>query len=166
MWLTEIDVAAEFCVDATGHLVAICPPGAIEWVIKRGAKAALVPPGRAVSLFDQDVISVKERILRIHIHGETSSIIVPTAFAMTQRPPAPPERWEAALRMGAQAQAKQGRTSPDTASAPSLVYPEKCIHTLAEPRGAGQSPTREDRALATPETPEDHERSREHRFRV
>lgn len=126
VWLSETDVAGELCVSAGDRLALFRLPGAVELVVKRGEHEFLVPPGRAVTLLDRDLISIGVQLLKFHIHGATSAVHRPTPFPVTQRPLAPLERWEAALGMRKVTSSSPGRRDtrhPTAIDPPSPLKP-------------------------------------------
>ncbi|MBI5533469.1 MAG: hypothetical protein HY898_12185 [Deltaproteobacteria bacterium] len=81
VWKSDDPIAAELWVSADQRLILFRAQGAPEVLVRRAGRGLSVPAGKPVVLLDQDELSIRNRQLRVHIHGLTSSIHAPAPLS-------------------------------------------------------------------------------------
>lgn len=77
-WMIEQGVACELIVSVDQQLLLYRPSNAPRVVVERAGRSLLAPAEKPVVLLDGDEVRVAGRRLRVHVHGETSTVAPPT----------------------------------------------------------------------------------------
>ncbi|MCP4542783.1 MAG: hypothetical protein GY832_37140 [Chloroflexi bacterium] len=85
LWQSDDGVSCELWVSADGRLVLYRPETNIPVTLHRVGRSLDVPCDKPVIVIDQDQIDVGARHLRIHIHGQASSVAAPSLLPSRSR---------------------------------------------------------------------------------
>jgi hypothetical protein len=77
VWRSKDGLACQLCVSADGRLVLFRPEGGAEVGVHRAGRSLDVPVEKPVILIDKDEVTVGERRLRVHVHGEAPRVAPP-----------------------------------------------------------------------------------------
>ena len=133
-WRADEPSACELWVSADHKLILFRPEGASAVRLARAGRGLDVPEAKPVVLRGGDQISVGERTLRVHLHGETTTIAAPSPLPAVERP-GTLRRAAAAVAVGAAVGAAAtlapgcggqgtGTQTPDPEQADASVAPE------------------------------------------
>jgi len=86
IWFSEQAVACELWVSADDRLILYRPEGAASATVRRAGRSLDVPFAKPVILLDKDEVDVGPRHLRIHIHGEATTVAAPTPLRIKPGP--------------------------------------------------------------------------------
>lgn len=77
LWQPECPVAAELWVSADERLMYFRPAGAPPSALERSGRRLDVPQGKPVVVVDNDVVTLGDRRLRLHVHGAAGAVHPP-----------------------------------------------------------------------------------------
>jgi hypothetical protein len=127
LWKRHERGALEIWVSADDRLMLFRPPRGVPTTLRRAGRALEVPVEKPVVLLDQDQLETGGRRLRLHLHGEATSVHAPTPFRPERGPgPGGVGRVVAAasIAIGAAVGAVPGRAVADGAEPPPIEVRE------------------------------------------
>jgi hypothetical protein len=86
LWQREDVVSCELWVSADERLILYRQADMAPVTLRRAGRSLDVPCGKPVVIIDKDQIDVGSRHLRVHVHGEASSVAAPSALLARPRP--------------------------------------------------------------------------------
>ncbi len=99
LWKSSDDVACELWVSGDDRLILYRPTGAAPVEVDRRNRSLDVPFDKPVVLLDQDVVRIGGRVLRVHVHGATTTVRAPSPQPV--RKPSTASRVAAVVALGA-----------------------------------------------------------------
>jgi hypothetical protein len=85
LWQSHDGVTCELWVSADERLVLYRPEGKTPVKLRRAGRSLDVPCNKPVIIVDKDQVDVGPHHLRVHIHGEASSVVAPSVIASRPR---------------------------------------------------------------------------------
>jgi hypothetical protein len=85
LWQSDDGVTCELWVSADERLVLYRPEGRIPVTLRRAGRSLDVPCDKPVIIVDKDQVDVGPHHLRVHIHGEASSVVAPSVLVSRPR---------------------------------------------------------------------------------
>ncbi|MBI5501771.1 MAG: hypothetical protein HY907_16125 [Deltaproteobacteria bacterium] len=142
-WCSEAPAACELWVSADDKLMLFRPEAAVAVRLRRAGRVLDVPEAKPVVLRTGDEVTVDRRTLRVHLHGEVSSVVAPSPLPAAERPGSL-RRAAAVVAIGAAAFApgcggsSAGTRAPDPEPADASVAVEPADAAVAPEPEAGE----------------------------
>ena len=85
LWQADDVLSCELWVSADDRLILYRQESMTPAILRRGGRSLDVPFGKPVVVLDQDLIEIGPRLLRVHIHGEATSVAAPSPLLPRSR---------------------------------------------------------------------------------